>query len=84
MQVMYMEADAGAAGLGPSSDSCTSRVPHLCSVIVLEDNDVLHLMGGGYGIYNVHALYHFAKNRIASRSGTVVQKQIINMVDEKL
>ncbi len=23
-----------------------------CRVIVLEDNDVLHLTGGGYGIYN--------------------------------
>ena len=23
-----------------------------CSVIVLEDNDVLHIVGGGYGIYN--------------------------------
>jgi glucosamine--fructose-6-phosphate aminotransferase (isomerizing) len=24
----------------------------LCRVIVLEDNDVLHIVGGGYGIYN--------------------------------
>jgi glucosamine 6-phosphate synthetase-like amidotransferase/phosphosugar isomerase protein len=23
-----------------------------CRVIVLEDNDVLHMVGGGYGIYN--------------------------------
>lgn len=23
-----------------------------CSVIVLEDNDVVHLSGGGYGVYN--------------------------------
>lgn len=30
-----------------------SHHPHLShSVIVLEDNDVLHLTGGGYGVYN--------------------------------
>jgi hypothetical protein len=23
-----------------------------CRVVVLEDNDVLHIVGGGYGIYN--------------------------------
>lgn len=33
-----------------------NTVPHiccwLCRVVVLEDNDVLHIVGGGYGIYN--------------------------------
>lgn len=27
-------------------------VPCWCRVIVLEDNDVLHIVGGAYGIYN--------------------------------
>lgn len=30
----------------------SGSVLHPCRVIVLEDNDVLHLSGGGYGIYN--------------------------------
>eukprot|EP00983_Pelagomonas_calceolata_P079931 1154923-Pelagomonas_calceolata.AAC.2 len=30
----------------------TMPVPSYTRVIVLEDNDVLHLTGGGYGIYN--------------------------------
>mgnify|MGYP001806916513 CR=1 FL=1 len=34
----------------PASSSSSSSFS--CSVIVLEDNDVLHLCGGGYGIYN--------------------------------
>jgi hypothetical protein len=35
-----------------TSQPYLSYVVHHCRVIVLEDNDVLHLHYGGYGIYN--------------------------------
>ena len=34
----------------PFTGAPLPHLPH--SVIVLEDNDVLHLTGGGYGVYN--------------------------------
>jgi hypothetical protein len=38
--------------LGSATTAVDMLCIHVCRVIVLEDNDVLHLTGGGYGIYN--------------------------------
>lgn len=38
--------------LPPHPQTFNAPPPPPCRVIVLEDNDVLHLSGGGYGIYN--------------------------------
>lgn len=34
------------------ASDASAVIEHTKKVIVMEDNDVLHIMGGGYGIYN--------------------------------